>query len=460
MKFSYKYKITAVIFIIELFFLSIIIYYNHSFINRFAEELIDKDTKTNALLFQEMIKTPLMVYDLATLDNMLSKFVNLPIVSQVELKDTNNNLLSHFSDEIHKSFNNKFHKVINLKLKDNDIELGQVKIVFDLHSTYDKIEENTQKMINIAIIETILSIIIAFLLGTKLSKNLFVMNDALKNISTNNSDMIKIDIRSKDEFHDLAENFNNMQVRLKNEINKNLANEKLLNEQSKNASLGEMIGNIAHQWRQPLSAITTVASAIQLNNRLDTLEKNDIEKNMQIVINKANYLSETINTFRNFLKEDKETKDFVLENLIKKSIEIIGATLKDHHIKLLMNIDYENTTRLIGVESELSQVIINIINNAKDILISKNIETPWIKLDLLKSEKRITITIEDNAGGMDKEVLPKIFDPYFTTKHQSQGTGLGLHMSYRIVTKSFRGNLYAKNTNNGAKFFIELPLQS
>ena len=111
------------------------------------------------------------------------------------------------------------------------------------------------------------------------------------------------------------------------------------------------------------------------------------------------------------------------------------------------------------IDWELSQVIINIISNAKDILLEKNIKNAWIKIDCIKEENKAIITIQDNGGGISNDILPKIFDPYFTTKHQSKGTGLGLHMSQRIVQENLNGNLYVKNTTDGAKFYIEIPLK-
>ena len=110
------------------------------------------------------------------------------------------------------------------------------------------------------------------------------------------------------------------------------------------------------------------------------------------------------------------------------------------------------------VSGELPQVVINIINNAKDILVEKEIKDPWIKIKLKNQKDKAIISIEDNAGGIPEDVMVRIFEPYFTTKHQSQGTGLGLHMSYKIIKESLKGHIYAINTQNGAKFYIELPL--
>jgi PAS domain S-box-containing protein len=236
------------------------------------------------------------------------------------------------------------------------------------------------------------------------------------------------------------------------------ANNTLL-EQSKHAALGDMIGNIAHQWRQPLSIITTTTSGMDIKKDIGELDDKYIDESIKTINKNIQYLSTTIDTFRNFIKGDKNLKYESLQDEISQGIDITSASLKNCFIKLIDNVDYENKIFTYISTGELTQVIINIINNAKDILIEKSITEPWIKIDLLKEDGKVIISIEDNGGGVPEDILPKIFEPYFTTKHQSQGTGLGLHMSYRIVVESLNGKLWSKNTKNGAKFFIELPVK-
>ncbi len=241
--------------------------------------------------------------------------------------------------------------------------------------------------------------------------------------------------------------------------NKELENNtKKLIETEKLISLGEMIGNIAHQWRQPLSAITSRASSVKMFNSIGSLESSEIDENMDKIIDKSNYLSDTINTFRNFIKSDKSLDNIDIDKAIEESHKIIEIILTDNQIKLINNIEFNKNLKIIGIESELVQVIINIISNAKDILLEKQIINPWVKLESYIKNNTFILSIEDNAGGIPDDIISNIFNPYFTTKHQSQGTGLGLHMSYQIIMDTFNGKLYAKNTNNGAKFFIELPL--
>jgi PAS domain S-box-containing protein len=236
------------------------------------------------------------------------------------------------------------------------------------------------------------------------------------------------------------------------------ANNTLL-EQSKHAALGDMIGNIAHQWRQPLSIITTTTSGMDIKKDIGELDDKYIDESIKTINKNIQYLSTTIDTFRNFIKGDKNLKYESLQDEISQGIDITSASLKNCFIKLIDNVDYENKIFTYISTGELTQVIINIINNAKDILIEKSITEPWIKIDLLKENGKVIISIEDNGGGIPEDILPKIFEPYFTTKHQSQGTGLGLHMSYRIVVESLNGKLWSKNTKNGAKFYIELPVK-
>ncbi len=251
-----------------------------------------------------------------------------------------------------------------------------------------------------------------------------------------------------------------LETRIHAEVEKNRKNEFQLLEQSKNASMGEMIGNIAHQWRQPLSAITSLASALKISDEIGIIDSAEVHNKMDNIINKANYLSQTIDTFRNFLKTGNESRAFSLEKMLERSLQIVDASMKDFHIQVYGNVDYSKNTMITGVESEISQVIINILNNAKDVIKEKHIPKPWVKLELIVEQDGYFITIEDNGGGIPANVVSKIFDPYFTTKHQSQGTGLGLHMSYRIITESFNGKIYVRNTENGAKFFLELPSSS
>ncbi|MEA2049337.1 MAG: CBS domain-containing protein [Campylobacterota bacterium] len=241
-------------------------------------------------------------------------------------------------------------------------------------------------------------------------------------------------------------------------IEQNKIQKKLLFEQQKMAQMGEMIGNIAHQFKQPLSTISVANTSIQLKKEYGILDDDTYDELSNSINNNVEYLAVTIDTFKNFLKEKKELRTIILEDRIKTTLNIVTPVLKNNKIKLINNIDYEKQTKISMVLGELDQVIINIINNAKDALIENKIENPNIIIDLTTIDDKIIITIQDNANGIPNTIIDKIFDEYFTTKDLKNGTGLGLYMSRKIITDSLKGELLVENTKKGAKFIITLPL--
>jgi hypothetical protein len=258
--------------------------------------------------------------------------------------------------------------------------------------------------------------------------------------------------------NELAELNESLEDKIKIEIEKNLENEKKLFNSMKMSSLGDMIANIAHQWRQPLSVISTIASSVQMSKEMGMINEERLSDDMSSILKQSQYLSETIDTFRDYIKEDYVLNDIEIHEELDKTIKLIEVVLKDNNINLFNNIDYKKPIHLKLISGELSQVIINIFNNAKDALILNKVEEKNIYIDLIIDNEYCIITIEDNAGGIPLHILPKIFEPYFTTKHKNNGTGIGLYMSYDIITKHFAGDLYAKNTKRGAKFYIKLPI--
>lgn len=247
---------------------------------------------------------------------------------------------------------------------------------------------------------------------------------------------------------------------LKSQVEKNVEaireKDKMLFEQSRMAQLGEMIGNIAHQWRQPLSVITTASTGMKLRKGIGMLSDEEFITHCNSITKNANYLSQTIDDFKNFIKEKKELQSVDLQKKIKEVLSIVDSSLKNSSIHVIQEFEEEPVVVDL-VSGEFTQVMMNILNNAKDILQETKRDKKWVKLCLKREGKYAIITIENNGESIEEKVLPKIFDPYFTTKHKMQGTGLGLYMSYKII-KALNGKLYAKNTQNGVKFFIYLPI--
>ena len=252
-------------------------------------------------------------------------------------------------------------------------------------------------------------------------------------------------------------------LNLKNEIDKavelNKTKDKQLYEQMKMAQMGELIGNIAHQWRQPLSLISTIASGIKLRKSMNLLEDKDFDEYMDKIVDNTYMLSSTIDEFRDCIDESHNVKEIIVQERIKMAIKIIEPSFMMNNIEIIEDYMEKENIYFSLISGELLQVLISILNNAKDAFIEKDIENKWLKYSVKKDTNKFIITLEDNAGGIQVEIMDKIFNPYFTTKHQNQGTGMGLYSSYNIITKHLNGKIYATNTLHGAKFTIELPLQ-
>ena len=238
--------------------------------------------------------------------------------------------------------------------------------------------------------------------------------------------------------------------------------EKLLIQQSKMAQMGEMLENIAHQWRQPLSVITTTASGLKVQQEFSVLTNEELKESLDSIMKAAVHLSITIDDFRNFYKNDKEKKNFSLKNAVEKSITLLSSKFTNQEIEIKIEVaDIE----ISGFENELIQVFINILNNAKDELIKMDNKNRFIHIFTKKEKDNICISFRDNAGGIKKELLEHIFDNYFTTKEEENGTGIGLYMSKLIIDK-INGKIKASNemidynnkTYAGAKFNITIPL--
>ncbi len=230
--------------------------------------------------------------------------------------------------------------------------------------------------------------------------------------------------------------------------------EKLLIHQNKLASMGEMIGNIAHQWRQPLTQLSSILINIELHFNKNKLTKDKLVDKIDEANEQISYMSNTIDDFRNFFSSGKSKKKYKIQEVIELSNHLLSASLDKHNIKLVTNIQ-DNFT-LNGYPNEVTQSLVNIINNAKDVFVERSIKNSIITIKTYIKKDMNIITIQDNAGGIDESILDKIFEPYFSTKHASVGTGIGLYMTKTIIEKNNNGKINVENTNNGAIFTIIL----
>ncbi len=230
--------------------------------------------------------------------------------------------------------------------------------------------------------------------------------------------------------------------RIKKELDKHQEKDRILAQQQKMVAMGQMIENIAHQWRQPLSVISTSASGLKLKKQLNILEDEELIKSIEQIVDTAKYLSDTIDDFRYFFKPQKDKTKFSLVKNIEKSLSFLETVLKENSIKV--EIEYEDID-ITAYETELMQVFINIISNSKDAFIEKKIKDRVIFISIKNFPNSILIEIKDNAGGVEDDILDKVFEPYFTTKHQYSGTGIGLYMSNQIIKTHLNGDIFMKN---------------
>ena len=258
-----------------------------------------------------------------------------------------------------------------------------------------------------------------------------------------------------DEFLELEEQNKELEKLVAVEVEKNRQKEKIMFQQNKMASLGEMLNNIAHQWRQPLMELSSLFIPIQAKIDFDIeLDKKEIKDSILKLNDITKYMSNTIDDFRDFFATDKEKEEFKLSEQINASLNIISSSLKTNNI--MLEIIIKKNPTLVGYKNEYTQVLINIINNAKDILIQRKIPNPKIKIVISEIKEEIIISVEDNAGGVKVQPIENIFKPFFTYD-KIGGTGVGLFMSKLIIENNMNGKLLVENTKDGALFKIITP---
>lgn len=249
-------------------------------------------------------------------------------------------------------------------------------------------------------------------------------------------------------------------TKLKEQENLLREKDKIMFQQSKMASMGEMLKNIAHQWRQPLSVITSSASGLKLKKEFGMLSDEDFNEFAEGILKSATYLSQTIDDFSNYFKNSSDQEVFLVNDVIEKAIQLTDSSLKSLDINVHTN--FEKDSKIFGIKNELIQVLLNIINNSKDAYKNSKDIKKTIEIETKEELLNASITIKDFAGGIDEGILDKIFEPYFTTKHQSQGTGIGLYMSKQIVEDRLNGSINVQNINEdnkkGVMFKILIPI--
>lgn len=272
---------------------------------------------------------------------------------------------------------------------------------------------------------------------------------------------LKRSVELKELYHQSQEDLRQVNESLEESIEKEVADnrhkDQQMLDQSRLAQMGEMLSMIAHQWRQPLAAITATTGSLSLHMQLDDCDETYIGEGIQKINTFTQHLSTTITDFRNFFKPDKEKSLTSLNDIVSGSLKIIGTSIEAQGV--FIETFLEAKEEFNSYPNELKQVLLNILKNAQDVFIEKDIQSPKISLRTQRLGNEVALLISDNAGGIGEEQKQYIFDPYFTTKEKRDGTGLGLYMSKMIVEDHCNGKIEVENIENGACFILTLPLR-
>ena len=257
-----------------------------------------------------------------------------------------------------------------------------------------------------------------------------------------------------DQKREVEEINKSLEIRVAKAVDELRQKDNMLILQYRQALMGGMINNIAHQWRQPLNTLGLVIQEVLLTYGSKTFNQEYLRESTAQAMKLIQFMSQTINDFRNFFRSDKAAVTFGVNEVIAQMLHLIGKTLENHMIRIVINPEGEPMAN--GYPNEYGQVLLNILNNAQDAIVQNKIEDPLISIHTFSEGGRSVVTITDNAGGVPDEIINKVFDPYFTTKGPDKGTGVGLYMAKTIIEGNMVGRLTVRNIGSGAEFRIEV----
>jgi len=374
-----------------------------------------KKVKSTGSLEDDMIVT--IEQKVRKIDTILLKMFNL--FARAHTADAYNLLQEDLYPSVN-SINIQITQLISLNLEAANSGKQRTEAVY----------ENTFEWIVAATVGTIA---VAALLATVILQNIRLLHGQLARM---------VNEKTKE----LRELNKNLEKKVEYEVEQSRKKDEIMFRQSRLAAMGEMVGNIAHQWRQPLNAIVLIIQSFQMKKMLGKLDDEFIDSQVDEGIKLATSMSKTIDDFRNFFKPNKIEEYFSVKKTIEESMSLVGHYYEKLDIN--MNLVCENDFETLGYPNEFSQVMMNLFSNAKDILKDKernrNIE---IVVNIDEDKKEGVISVIDNGGGISEEVQNRMFEPYFTTKHQSSGTGIGLYMSKEIIEKQMNGSIWSENVS-------------
>jgi C4-dicarboxylate-specific signal transduction histidine kinase len=353
--------------------------------------------------------------------------------------------------------NNQKDRFAKVNLEVNAISIYLTSLInYDLSLAINE-KRNTQKIFNTIMIFSFISIFFVFLFSIILT--ILIINNFKTLHNT-------LEQKVEDKTKELKELNNYLEIKVSKEVNQNRKKDIIMFQQARLASLGEMLNNIAHQWRQPLGSLTMIIQSFQTKMLLGKLTEKFVDEKVDDALLLAQNMSNTLDDFKNFFSPDKTRSKFFIKNCIEHSMQLAKYLLEKENIKIILIVKQD--IKINSFYNELSHVFLNIISNSKDALsstIDKNDRI--IKIIVHKYKENIIINMLDNGGGIPKDIIPKIFEPYYTTKYKSAGTGIGLYMSKQIVEKHMNGTILYKTVTHKIKdkrnfncslFTIKIPI--
>ncbi|MHC1698800.1 MAG: MASE3 domain-containing protein [Geobacteraceae bacterium] len=253
-------------------------------------------------------------------------------------------------------------------------------------------------------------------------------------------------------FRKLKEINNTLEERVREEVDRNREKDSLLVQKDRQAALGEMTGNIAHQWRQPLNAIAIIVQELEMQVTTGSLNKDHLMESISSIHDLTRHMAQTINDFRELYQLNKEKVSFSLSKKVRQLLALVGSNLREQGISVIVSA--EDEVLALGFPNQFAQVVLNLLNNSRDALVERNVPNPTIWIEISNNGTSSLVTVKDNAGGIPTDIMHRVFDPYFTTK--GEGTGIGLSMSRTIIEQNMSGRLTVRNEKEGAIFSLEL----
>ncbi|EQB35393.1 histidine kinase [Sulfurimonas hongkongensis] len=465
------------LFMFIVFALSLIIVTGGIFIYKLVNDTFMQSEKTHIEIIAESLSPRVSVWyfinshaDRSEMDEFLKQMLIVYKLEYIAFKDKNGRLVSESKTSKYiaeDSYNIEYKKEIYTPEDDSSKNfMGTLEIVNSNYMLKELSNKYTIAGVLFAIILTLY-----FYLEMRLLKGLLM---PLSRIATEIKDYMPGDnlvfkqftLNKDDVIFEIVNGFKQMQQNIDDamrekaiEEENNKAKDAFLLKQSRFIEMGTMISNIAHQWKQPLNVVQLCISDLTIKSMLGEVDFKYQKKIFEEIDNQVAFMSKTIDVFRNFLNEDydkKNMKKFYIKKAVEESLQLLDSMFDNKKISIEVNLDKESVA--YGSISEIEQAILVILHNAVDAIVGSGKKNGKITIECMIEDKNNIIKIQDNGGGFDDGIVDKIFDAYFTTKHPSQGTGLGLFITKTIVEIRFNGTIEVYNSKEGALFVIKIPL--